>query len=189
MPTKILVAFATSEGQTARVASGIGERLAALGHEVVEVDLEKSVPDPAGFDGVVVGGSVHAGHFQHELRCYVAAYAPRLNQMPSWFFGVSLSEGIGKGAFTHENAVKQIETFLGEFSWRPSEAFSVGGALMYREYSWPKRMLMKQIVSKNGGQTDTSRDWEFTDWDAVKAFAGRVSAGVLNNPKPELSRS
>lgn len=189
MATSILIAYATSEGHTGKVAAAIGERLAALGHQTLEVDLAKSMPDPADFDAVVLGGSVHAGSFQDKLRCYVAAYAPRLNRMPSWFFGVSLSEGIGLGLFTHQTAVQQIDGFLGEFDWKPAEAFSVGGALLYREYAWPKRMLMKQIVRKNGGQTDTSRDWEYTDWDAVKAFADRVSSGVLSGRERELSRS
>jgi len=188
MSTRVLVAYATSEGQTARVAEAIGERLAELGHTVEEVDLRRSMPDPAEFDGVVLGGSVHAGRFQDELRCYAAAWGPRLNRMPSWFFAVSLSEGIGKGAFTHENAMRQIDDFLHEVKWTPTEALSVGGALKYREYSWPKRLLMKQIVAKNGGDTDTSRDWEYTDWDAVKAFAGRVSEGVVSSRRAELSK-
>jgi menaquinone-dependent protoporphyrinogen oxidase len=189
MTSKILVAYATSEGHTARVAASIGEGLAARGHEVVEVDLRRSMPDPAGFDAVVIGGSVHAGRFQDTLQSYVAAYGPRLNKMPSWFFAVSLSEGVRLGRFTHENALSQMDAFLGEFGWKPREALSVGGALMYREYSWPKRMLMKQILSKNGGQTDTSRDWEYTDWDAVRAFAGRIAEAVVSNRAVELSRS
>ena len=189
MTTRILIAYATSEGHTAKVASAIGERLVGLGHNVVEVDLSKSMPDPADFDAVVLGGSVHAGNFQDSLRCYVAAYAPRLNGMPSWFFAVSLSEGIRAGLFTHETAVAQIDRFLSQFTWTPREAFSVGGALLYREYSWPKRMLMKQIVRKNGGETDTSRDFEYTDWDEVRTFAERISAGVVARRGPELSRA
>lgn len=187
MTTNVLIGYATSEGQTAKVAGAIGARLAALGHTVTEVDLDRSMPNPAGFDAVVLGGSVHVGWFQDKLRCYVAAYASRLNAMPSWFFAVSLAEGIRKGEFTHEKALRQIQDFLGELQWEPREALSVGGALLYREYSWPKRLMMKQIVRKNGGDTDTSRDWEYTDWDAVHAFAGRISAAIVAPAARELS--
>ena len=31
--------------------------------------------------------------------------------------------------------------------------------------------VMRRIVSKEGGDTDTSRDYEYTDWAAVDAFA------------------
>jgi menaquinone-dependent protoporphyrinogen oxidase len=48
-----------------------------------------------------------------------------------------------------------------------------GGALVYRQYGFFKRLMMKKIVSdKPGGlSTDTSRDHEYTDWDQVARFA------------------
>jgi menaquinone-dependent protoporphyrinogen oxidase len=31
--------------------------------------------------------------------------------------------------------------------------------------------MMKRIVRKAGGDTDTSRDYEYTDWGDLRAFA------------------
>lgn len=54
------------------------------------------------------------------------------------------------------------------------------GTLRYTRYGFFKRFLMKQINKREGGDTDTSRDYEYTDWDAVTAFAneflGRLEA-------------
>ena len=33
------------------------------------------------------------------------------------------------------------------------------------------RWIIKRIVAKAGGDTDTSRDYVYTDWDDLKAFA------------------
>jgi menaquinone-dependent protoporphyrinogen oxidase len=33
-----------------------------------------------------------------------------------------------------------------------------------------KRLLMRMIVGLAGGDTDTARDCEYTDWDAVERF-------------------
>jgi menaquinone-dependent protoporphyrinogen oxidase len=33
-----------------------------------------------------------------------------------------------------------------------------------------KRLLMRMIVGHAGGDTDTTRDYEYTDWDAVERF-------------------
>jgi menaquinone-dependent protoporphyrinogen oxidase len=45
------------------------------------------------------------------------------------------------------------------------------GALAYRRYGWFKRHLMRSIARRQGGDTDMTRDFEYTDWDAVTEFA------------------
>jgi menaquinone-dependent protoporphyrinogen oxidase len=47
----------------------------------------------------------------------------------------------------------------------------VAGALLYRKYGFLKRWIMKRIVARAGGDTDTSRDYEYTDWNDMRAFA------------------
>ncbi len=57
----------------------------------------------------------------------------------------------------------------------------VAGAVPYTQYNWLKKWVMKRVVAKAGGDTDTTRDYEYTDWDDLRAFArefaGRVEAG------------
>src|SRR5262249_4218420 len=50
------------------------------------------------------------------------------------------------------------------------------GALMYTRYGWIKRHIMRSIEAKEGRDVDTSRDYEYTDWDAVDEFARTVLA-------------
>jgi menaquinone-dependent protoporphyrinogen oxidase len=47
----------------------------------------------------------------------------------------------------------------------------VAGALPYTRYNFLVRFLMKRIARKAGGPTDTSRDYDFTDWAALDRFA------------------
>ena len=58
----------------------------------------------------------------------------------------------------------------------------VAGALLYRRYGLLVRTMMRFISSIVGASTDTSRDHEYTDWQAVdgyaKEFAARVEAGA-----------
>jgi menaquinone-dependent protoporphyrinogen oxidase len=55
----------------------------------------------------------------------------------------------------------------------------VAGALPYTRYNRLTRWAMKRIVTKAHGDTDTSRDYEYTDWNDVRQFA-RDFAGALN---------
>lgn len=46
-----------------------------------------------------------------------------------------------------------------------------GGALRYSEYGFLTRLVMKRIAADATGDTDASRDYEYTDWDEVESFA------------------
>jgi menaquinone-dependent protoporphyrinogen oxidase len=45
--------------------------------------------------------------------------------------------------------------------------------LLYTQYGFLKRHLMKKIAGDKPGElgTDTSRDYVYTEWDGVKRFA------------------
>lgn len=52
---------------------------------------------------------------------------------------------------------------------------SFAGALLYQNYHPLLRWIMKRIARKAGGGTDTSRNYEYTDWGEVEAFGRRCS--------------
>jgi menaquinone-dependent protoporphyrinogen oxidase len=71
-----------------------------------------------------------------------------------------------------------IDRFVKDTGWTPTVTKSVAGALMYTRYNWIKRFVMKRIAQKAGGDTDTSRDYEYTDWNDLRAFAGQFGRRV-----------
>ena len=57
-----------------------------------------------------------------------------------------------------------------------------------------KRLVMRVIAKRAGGDTDTSRDYVYTDWEALERFAGELAeelepAGHLKEGKVEPSMS
>ena len=75
----------------------------------------------------------------------------------------------------HESVARGlVDDLLNEFGYDPDAVGLFAGAVMYTKYGWIKRRIMKSIVAKEGGDTDTSRDFEYTDWDAVDDFARDV---------------
>jgi menaquinone-dependent protoporphyrinogen oxidase len=66
--------------------------------------------------------------------------------------------------------------FLQKTGWRPATVMSVAGTIAYTRYDPLTRFVLKLIARRNKGETDTSRDWEYTDWAAVEAFARRLAA-------------
>lgn len=168
---RTLILYATIEGQTARIAECIARELRNSGH-AVEVQPATAVAagfDPAAYDGVILGASVHYGRHPGYLRRLMRAHGAALAGRPSAFFSVSLSAG-GPGA-KPEAARRYMDRFLRQARWQPRHTATVAGALRYSKYGAFKRQLMRAFVALAGGDTDASRDYEYTDWDEVARFA------------------
>ena len=90
--SKIYIPYGTTEGQTARIAEYIADVIRHHGHEAEPVDV-KHTRDPgvAGYDGVIVGASIHMGKHDKHVVDFVQQNRDRLERMPSAFFSVSLS--------------------------------------------------------------------------------------------------
>jgi menaquinone-dependent protoporphyrinogen oxidase len=166
--TKILVAYGTTEGQTARIADQLAEVIRSRGLEADALNLKHSQRISVdGYDAVIVGGSIHMGKHQEDVVEFVRKNRSNLDRLPSAFFSVSLAAN-GDPA----NAEAYVENFVQQTGWRPSKVGLFSGALLYRQYGFLKRNMMKRIVrDKPGMSTDTSRDYFYTDWDQVKRFA------------------
>ena len=75
-----------------------------------------------------------------------------------------------------------LERFTKETGWQPTITKIVAGALLYTQYGWFKRMAMKWMASRAGGDTDTSRDYVYTDWADLATFAARFAHTVDARP-------
>src|SRR5215467_13612460 len=60
--------------------------------------------------------------------------------------------------------------FFDQTSWHPNRVKPVAGALLYTKYNFIVRFIMKRIAKKAGAATDTSRDYEYTDWLSLNRF-------------------
>lgn len=180
--SNVLILYATTEGQTARIAESIAQTLRMRGH-AAETRQANELPEdlePAKYDGVIVGASIHYGHHPAYLRPLVHRHREVLEAKPSAFFSVSLSGG-GPGA-KPKAARRYLDVFLRQVGWHPQQTATFGGALQFSKYGAFKRMLMVMIVGFAGGDTDTSRDYEYTDWAAVEDFSETFAQRLIQFP-------
>jgi len=167
--TRVLLAYHSSEGQSARVAERIASVLREEGASV-EVFPTGAAPDPSGFDGVVLGDSIHAGRHSGALTHYVSAHVEQLNRMPVALFQVSLTSATDDAEHS-VLAHDLLRKLLDETGLDPDLVGLFAGALAYTRYGWIKRRLMRSIARRQGVDTDMTRDHEYTDWDVVGEFA------------------
>jgi menaquinone-dependent protoporphyrinogen oxidase len=140
--TKILIAYGTTEGQTAQIADHLAEVIRGRGLEVKALDLKQSKDVSLdGFEAVIIGGSVHMGKHQSDVVDFVRKNRVDLERLPSAFFSVSLA---ASGDLA--NAEAYVENFTQQTGWRPTKVGLFSGALLYRQYNFLKRYMMKRIV-------------------------------------------
>lgn len=169
--TRVLIAYGTSEGQTARIAEHIAGVIREHGHEAYPVDVRRTTPDPRAYDAVIVGASVHAGKHQTQVGEFVRETRGALEQLPNAFYSVSLALAGGTEA-GREEAQGYVEEFIRLTRWRPRRTVLIAGALLYTRYNFFLRWVMRRIArSKGSPDLDTSRDYVYTDWAAVREFA------------------
>ncbi len=178
---RVLVLFASTHGHTAKIAGRIGQALEQAGApaEVRGADAKVDLA-PSDYAAVVVGGSIHAGHHQRELVEWARRHATSLSAMPSAFFSVSLTAADDTDE-ARATAGQYVDEFVETTGWTPGRTASFAGALQYLEYDFFTRLLIKLMMHRDGHPTDSSQDYDYTDWDAVDRF-GRQVAGLLASP-------
>jgi len=184
--THILIVYGTTDGHTRKIAQVVAENLRARRCSVDIVDAAGSVwrPSPESYDGVIVAASVHIGDYQRTVARWVRKHAPMLNDLPTAFLSVCLAVR-EKDPKARDEVTRIMDRFLSKCRWRPMITKLVAGALLYTRYGWLKRRMMKRIAEKAGGDTDTTRDYEYTDWTDLRQFATDFTEMVT--PQPALA--
>ena len=178
---KILIVYASTEGQTRKIARVMFDRLAAEGHsaELIAVDAAEAL-DPGAFDAAILAGSVHAGHYQAALVDYAREAGPRLSAMPSMFVSVSLTAAFDI-AEDWDRLRAGVVAFLEETGWTPDRVEHVAGAFRFSEYDFFKAWAMRWIASDKDKSVRPGEDKEYTDWARLEAalrdWTAAVSAG------------
>lgn len=176
-PTGILVLYGTTEGQTRKVARFIADRLAAGGYEAKVVDAAEAEAelDPRAFGAAVIAASLHTGHYQSAVVDFARRHHDALNIMPTFFVSVSLSAA-SRDADDLDGLARCLADFEHRTQWTPREVYHAAGAFRFSQYDFLKRWALKYIAYRKGQPTDTRKDYELTDWEALGAFVDGFAA-------------
>jgi menaquinone-dependent protoporphyrinogen oxidase len=183
--TNILIVYGTTDGHTRKIARVLAEDLRAhrCTVDIVDAAGKLSRLSPESYDGVIIAASLHIGDYQRSVARWLRMHAPMLKTMPTAFVSVSLAV-LEQDPAARQEVDRIMDRFFTRCGWRPKITKQVAGALLYTRYGWLKRLMMKRIVAKAGGDTDTTRDFEYTDWNDVRDFA--CDFAELAAPQPAL---
>jgi menaquinone-dependent protoporphyrinogen oxidase len=182
---KLLIIYGTTEGQTRKIARFMETVLQDAGHKVTIADASDEPPVPDDYDAILIGGSIHIHQYQSAVTHYIIRNVTALNKMPGAFFSVCLAVASDLKE-EHQEAQRIADNFLERTGWKPLMTTQIAGALKYTQYDFFKRFIMKMIAKREGRTTDTSQDYEYTDWDEVKKFVSEFAEKALHWLKVSL---
>jgi menaquinone-dependent protoporphyrinogen oxidase len=157
---KVLVTAASKHGATTGIARAIGDGLAAHGLDVTVAAVEEvTVVD--GYDAVVVGSAVYAGHWLKPALQFVERHADALVARPVWLFS---SGPVGDPPKPDEEPV-DAAWVVKETAAREHRIFA--GMLDRSRLSLPEKAVVMALRAPVG---------DFRNWDDIRAWANGVAA-------------
>jgi menaquinone-dependent protoporphyrinogen oxidase len=166
---KILIAFASTEGQTRKISEWISARATAGSHQTRLYDSSSRVDVPRldDFEAVIVAASVHEGSHQDRIVDFATAHRVQLRGKTTAFISVSLAAAMDDGA---ADAGAYVSRFTDATQWTPGSVLHLGGALRYSQYDYFERQMLKQIFARHGVEPDENDVYEYTDWTELGRF-------------------
>lgn len=174
---KTLILYFTTDGQTKKIADKLAEQIS---HDVEVISLQDQAVDfaekLANANQIVIGASIRYGHFNPLVYQFVAEHQVVLNQKKSAFFSVNLTARKPNRRTAESNTY--VRKFLAKIVWQPNHVEVIAGALLYPRYKFFDRVMIQFIMKLTKGETDASKEYEFTDWAQVEQFGKLLDLGV-----------
>lgn len=164
---RILVSAGSKHGSTAEIAEHLGKTLADRGLDVI-VAKPEDVHSLNGFNVVVLGSAVYAGHWLSDAKDLADRLAERQESDPSpevWIFS---SGPIGDPPKPEEDPV-DVESIMESTGARDHRVFA--GKIDKSQLGFGERAIMAAVQAPEG---------DFRDWDAIEAWANEI-ADVLTS--------
>jgi menaquinone-dependent protoporphyrinogen oxidase len=156
------VSAASKHGATAGIADVIGSTLMTSGFEVSVLELGR-VDDIDGFDAVVIGSAVYAGHWLKPAIELTERFAERFPGKPVWLFS---SGPIGDPPKPTEDPVDVVEVMRATDA-RGHRLFA--GKLDKAMLSFPERAIVGALRAPYG---------DFRDWDEIRSWANEIAVSL-----------
>ena len=166
---KILLTYSTVDGHTKTICEKILSYSKTSQVDILPIDSSINIKD---YDTVVIGASIRYGKYREEIFEFIKENEKLLNSKDNAFFSVNVvarKENKNKPE-TNPYLIK----FLNKISWQPKILDVFAGKIDYPKYKFLDKYAIKFIMWITKGPTDTSKVYEFTDWNRVKSFAEKL---------------
>jgi len=165
---RVLISVASKHGATAEIGEALAGAFLEQGIES-SVEAPETVESIEGYDGVILGSAVYAGHWLSAAKDLVARCGPQFADLPVWLFS---SGPIGVPPKPEEEAVDvaPITEATGAIG---HVVFS--GKLDRKTLGFGERAIVAAF---------RVADSDFRDWDEIRGWATSIAEDLKTRPRP-----
>ena len=179
MPGTLLL-YSSVYGLSKQICERLQASLARRGRNADVAPLVGHTVDPRDYDAIVIGASIKHGKHHPSVLEFIRSNRTLLESTPSALFSVNLVAR--KPAKNTPQTNPYLKRFLARCPWKPKLTGVFAGELDYSRYGPVDKHMMRFVMWINKGPTDFSTKVQFTDWDEVERFAGKVAAFANGEP-------
>ena len=165
---KKIFIYSSSNGQSLKICETLNEEKESL---ILNIDRLNSV-NLDNFDQIIIGASVKYGDHNKKIYNFVKNNKILLKRKKTVFFSVNATAR--KSEKNTPNTNPYIIKFLKKTNWKPDHIGVFAGKIDFPNYNFLEKYIIKFIMWITNGPTDTTKTYEFTDWDAVKKFSREI---------------
>jgi menaquinone-dependent protoporphyrinogen oxidase len=159
---KVLITAASKYGATGEIAQAIGEALREQGLDPTVIPAEQ-VDTVDGYEAVVLGSAVYAGHWLKPAKDLVRRCAPALAARPVWLFS---SGPVGDPPKPEEDPL-DVADVLAATGAREHRLFA--GKLVRKQLSFPDKAIVAALRVADG---------DVRDWAAISGWAAGIATAL-----------
>lgn len=165
---RLLIIYASTDGQTRKIAQHAFRHLSGAGHTVALLEAgEADGISPEDFDGAILAGSLHAGTYQTALADFARKWAASLGRIRTMFLSVSLTAA-GDDPDDWAGLKDCVAKFAKETGWAADRVEHVAGAFRFGDYGFFTYWAMRWIAKKRDETIKPGESREYTDWAALE---------------------
>ncbi|MCY7417917.1 MAG: flavodoxin domain-containing protein [Chloroflexi bacterium] len=159
---RVLVATASKHGATSDIGTAIAEGLVAAGMETT-VASPDAVGSLEGYDGVVLGSGVYAGHWLGSAKDFADHHATALRSLPVWLFS---SGPLGDPLKPDADPV-DAASILTQVGARSHRVF--GGRLDRSQLGMGERAMVALVRAPDG---------DYRQWDEIRTWTAGIAEDI-----------
>ena len=165
---KSIIIYSSVDGHTKEICEKIA------GHMIGDSDIFSvdDNPEIQNYEKIIIGASIRYGKYRTKLFDFIESNIEIINGKENAFFSVNVVAR--KAEKNTPNTNPYVQKFLNSTTWIPNKVEVFAGKIDYPKYKFLDKYAIKFIMLITKGPTDTSKKYEFTDWDKVKNFAKNI---------------
>ena len=165
---KKIFIYSSSNGQSLKICEALNKNKESL---IIDMDTSKTTKLD-NFDQIVIGASVKYGDHNKKVYEFVKKNRALLEKKKTVFFSVNATAR--KSEKNKPKTNPYIIKFLKKTNWTPDHIGVFAGMIDFPNYNFIEKYIIKLIMWITNGPTDTSKTFEFTNWEDVKKFSEEI---------------